>query len=157
MYQVYVNGIPNVDAWTGRTAVVHNLTPETTYDITVRARDFYGNPVNVSAPSNSVIVTTTAVDPNDMEPPPPPSNLHASDLGDCGEVRLTWTESFDNQTPQAAIRYDVYVNGLFDHTIVGDDRAIVYGNVGNNTFTVIAIDSADNESTPANTTISVCT
>ena len=75
MYEVYVNGSLNVDTGTARSAVVHNLTPETTYSITVRARDFYGN--NLSEPSNSVTVTTAAINPNDTEPPPPPGNAYA--------------------------------------------------------------------------------
>ena len=59
-YQVFVNGSPNVDARQNRFAVVHGLTPETTYQITVKARDLYGPP-NVSAPSNVLTVTTAAV------------------------------------------------------------------------------------------------
>ncbi|MCI0397443.1 MAG: hypothetical protein L0332_29765, partial [Chloroflexi bacterium] len=65
-----------------------------------------------------------------------------------------WTESFDNQTPQSAIQYEVYVNGVLDHVITGDDQTIVYGAInGDNTFTLIAIDSAGNRSTPVSTTV----
>ena len=50
-YQVFVNGIANVDARTNQTAVVHGLTPQTSYQITVKARDLYGaGEPNVSAP-----------------------------------------------------------------------------------------------------------
>lgn len=154
MYQVYVDGNPNVDTWTDRSAVVHDLAPNTTYNLTVRARDLYGN--NVSLPSNIITVTTSAVDPNDTQAPPPPANFLASDVGDCAEVWLSWTESFDNQSPQASIQYEVYVNGVFDHTLIGTDRTIVYGNIGDNTFTLIAIDSAGNRSTPVNTTENLC-
>jgi hypothetical protein len=154
MYQVYVDGVPNVDAWTSRYAVVHNLTPETTYNITVRARDFYGN--NVSQPSNVIVVTTHAVDPNDTEPPSPPTNFNASDVGDCGEISLSWIHAFDNQTPQAAIQYWIYVNGVFDHTIAGDDDTVVYGNIGDNTITIIAKDSAGNTAAPVDATVSLC-
>jgi chitinase len=147
MYQVYVNGIANVDAGTSRSAVVHNLTPATTYVFTVRARDFYGG--NVSAPSNEITATTDALDPNDTEAPLPPGNLSVQDMG-CAEAWLSWTESIDNQTPQSAIAYEVYVNGAFDHTIIGADRTITYGTInGENTFTLIAIDSAGNRSEPA--------
>jgi chitodextrinase len=156
MYQVYVNGSPNVDTGTSRTAVVHNLTPQTTYDITVKARDFYGNPVNVSAPSNSVIVTTTAINPNDTEPPSPPANLYPQDIGDCAEIWVSWTQSFDNQTPQAGIRYEVYVNGSLEDFIVGDDQSIVYGQGGENSVTVIASDSAGNESPPVSANVTLC-
>jgi chitodextrinase len=150
-YQVYVNGSPNVDTGTGRSAVVHDLTPATTYNFTVKARDFYGH--NVSAPSNVITVTTDPSDPNDTEPPTPPTNLSGSDFG-CAEVWLSWTEAFDNQTPQSAIRYEVYVNGVLDHTLTGADRTILYGTVnGENTFTLIAIDSAGNRSAPATITL----
>jgi chitodextrinase len=154
MYQVYVNGSPNVDAGTARSAVVHNLTPETTYSIMVRARDFYGN--NLSEPSNAIPVTTAAINPNDSEPPPPPSNFYGLDIGDCAEVWLFWTQSFDNQTPQASIQYVIYVNGVYDQTIVGDDQAITYALLDENTLTIIAKDSAGNSSAPVNATVTLC-
>lgn len=154
MYQVYVNGTPTVDTGTLRAAVIHNLAPTTTYNITVRARDLYGN--NVSLPSNTITVTTTAVQPNDNQPPPSPANFVAYDSGDCVELSLFWTESFDNQTPQANILYEVYVNGVLDHTLSGRDRTIVSGNPGNNTFALIAIDSAGNRSATANTSQTLC-
>jgi hypothetical protein len=150
-YQVFVDGSPNVDAGTSRSAVVQGLTPETSYVITVKARDFYGH--NVSAPSNAINVTTDASNPDDAEPPTPPGDLTAWDQG-CGEVWLFWTESFDNQTPQSAILYEVYVNGALDHTITGTDRTILYGTIdGENTFTVIAVDNAGNRSSPATITM----
>jgi len=151
-YQVFVNGSPNVDARYNLFAVVHGLTPETSYEITVKARDFYGQ--NVSAPSNAVTVTTAAVSAVDTEPPSSPGNLYGWDVGDgAREINLFWTESFDNQTPQASIVYEVYLNGVLDQTVVGD-RAILYANQGGeNTFTVIAVDGAGNRSAPASITI----
>src|SRR5215217_8220862 len=59
-YQVFVNGSPSVDAKQQQFAVVHGLNPQTTYQITVKARDLYGAP-NVSAPSNVLTVTTSGV------------------------------------------------------------------------------------------------
>jgi len=152
-YQVFVNGSPNVDAGQKRFAVVHGLTPETTYEITVKARDLYGPP-NVSAPSNVVTVTTSAVSATDTEPPSSPRDLYGWDAGDgAREINLFWTESFDNQTPQASIAYEIYMNGVLDHTTSGD-RAILYANQGGeNTFTVIAVDDAGNRSEPASITI----
>jgi hypothetical protein len=150
-YQVFVNGSPNVDAGTSRSAVVQGLTPETPYEITVKARDLYGQ--NWSEPSNAITVTTDPVSSEDSEPPTPPGNLNGSDMG-CAEVWLSWTESFDNQTAQSAIAYEVYVNGVLDHTILGADRTILYGTInGENTFTVIAVDSAGNRSAPATITL----
>jgi chitodextrinase len=143
-YQVFVNGNPNVDAGTSRTAVVQGLTPDTTYVLTVKARDLYQQ--NWSAPSNAITVTTDPSNPADAVPPTPPGDLTGWDQG-CGEVWLFWTESFDNQDPQSAITYEVYVNGVLDHTITGADRTILYGTIdGENTFTVIAVDTSGNRS-----------
>jgi len=80
-YQVLVNGSPSVDAGQRRFAVVKGLSPETTYQFTVKARDLYGPP-NMSAPSNIVTVTTYAVGGVDTEPPSAPSKLFGWDAGD---------------------------------------------------------------------------
>jgi hypothetical protein len=148
-YEVFVNGSPYVDAGQNLFAVVHGLTPETTYEITVKARDLYGPP-NVSASSNLITVTTASVSATDTEPPSSPGNLYGWDVGDgAREINLFWTESFDNQTPQASIVYEVYQNGVLDHTTSGD-RTILYATQGGeNTFTVIAVDAAGNRSEPA--------
>jgi hypothetical protein len=152
-YQVFVNGSPNVDARQNRFAVVHGLTPETTYEITVKARDLYGPP-NVSAPSNVLTVTTAAVSAADTEPPSAPGNLNGYVVDDgAREINLFWTQSFDNQTPQAAIGYEVYLNGVLDDTTCCD-RAILYAtHGGENVLTVIAVDDAGNRSAPASITI----
>jgi hypothetical protein len=152
-YQVFVNGSPNVDAGQKRFAVVKELSPETTYEITVKARDLYGPP-NVSAPSNVVTVTTSAIGGTDTEPPSAPTNLHGWDVGDgAREINLFWTQSFDNQTPQASIVYEVYLNGVLDH-ITSGGKAILYATEGgNNLYTVIAVDEAGNKSEPASITI----
>jgi chitodextrinase len=149
-YQVFVNGSPSVDARHQQFAVVRGLTPETTYEFTVKARDLYGPP-NISAPSNVVTVTTSAVGGVDTEPPTSPGNLHGWDVGDgAREINLFWTQSVDNQTPQASIVYEVYQNGVLDHTITGVGRTILYATqAGENTFTVIAVDEAGNKSAPA--------
>jgi chitodextrinase len=147
-YQVFVNGSPNVDTLQNRFAVVHGLTPETTYEITVKARDLYGPP-NVSAPSNIVTVTTAAVSATDTEPPSAPGNLYGWDTGDgAREINLFWTESFDNQTLQASIAYEVYLNGVLDHTASGGQTILYATQGGENTFTVIAVDDAGNRSAP---------
>jgi chitodextrinase len=153
-YEVFVNGSPSVDARQNRFAVVQGLTPETTYEFTVKARDLYGPP-NVSAPSNVITVTTSAVGGVDTEPPTSPGNLHGWDVGDgAREINLFWTQSVDNQTPQTSIVYEVYQNGVLDHTITGVGRTILYATqAGENTFTVIAVDEAGNESAPASTVI----
>ncbi len=152
-YQVFVDGSPSVEAGTNLAAVVQGLTPATTYVVTVRARDLYGG--NWSEPSNAITVTTDPGSQEDAEAPTSPGNLTAWDQG-CGEVWLFWTESFDNQDPQSAIRYEVSVNGALDHTITGADRTILYGTInGENTFTVIAVDTAGNRSAPASVSLTL--
>jgi chitodextrinase len=149
-----VNGSPSVGARQNRFAVVQGLSPETTYEFTVKARDLYGPP-NVSAPSNVVTVTTSAVGGVDTEPPTAPGNLHGWDAGDgAREINLFWTQSIDNQTPQPSIVYEVYMNGALDHTTSGTGRTILYATqAGENTFTVIAVDEAGNRSAPASVVI----
>ena len=151
-YEVFVNGSPNVDVRQKQFAVVHGLTPETTYQITVKARDLYGPP-NVSVPSNVLTVTTSAVSAVDTKPPSAPGDLNGYDIDGAGEINLFWTQSFDNQTPQASLTYEVYQNGVLDQTICCD-RAILYAtSSGANTFTVIAVDAGGNRSEAASVII----
>jgi chitinase len=151
-YQVYMNGTPHFYAGSATSATIAGLNPLTTYTFTVVARD---NGINYSPASNEVTVTTEAPDPNDTTPPTTPGNLYGSDLnsGD-GEIALHWDQSTDNQTPQALIKYEVFLNGVLDHFLVGYGRASVYGTFGIvNVIEVIAVDAAGNRSAPATTTI----
>ena len=152
-YQVFVNGSPSVDAKQNQFAVVHGLSPQTTYQITVKARDLYGAP-NVSAPSNVLTVTTSAVSATDTEPPSSPGNLNGYIVDDgAREINLFWMQSFDNQTAQDSLAYEVYLNGVLDDTTCCD-RAILYAtHGGENVLTVIAVDDAGNRSAPASITI----
>jgi chitodextrinase len=152
-YQVFVNGSPNgAETLNVLAAVVHGLTPETTYEITVQARDLYGG--NVSAPSNVLTVTTPAVSATDTEPPSAPGCCWGGDVGGL-ELNIFWGQSFDNQTAQASIAYEIYLNGVLDHTTTGD-RAVLYTTqLGDNTVTLIAIDRAGNRSEPSTVTFFV--
>ena len=86
-----------------------------------------------------------------MTPPTAPANLFVSDQY-CGEVRLTWTQSTDDQDPQSAIRYRIFINGVLDPlgTPIGVGRTITYGVDGVNAFVLRAVDSAGNVSAPSN-------
>ena len=152
-YQVFVNGSPSgVETLNGLAAVVHGLTPQTTYQITVQASDLYGG--NMAAPSNALTVTTPAVSANDTEPPSAPGCCWGGDVGGL-ELNIFWGHSFDNQTAQASIVYEVYLNGVLDHATTGD-RAVVYvTQTGDNTITLIAIDGAGNRSAPSAATFFV--
>ena len=66
-------------------------------------------------------------------------------------MELDWDESTDDFDPQWLIEYEVYVNGVYDHsTSLRYTRTIVYGTQnGLNTFSVIAVDTVGNKSDPA--------
>jgi chitinase len=148
-YQVGVTGtsVWNL-VWTGPTSVtVVGLAPATAHSFTVKAQDLGYNFSLVSAP----VFATTAVS-TDVTPPTAPANLRASDRG-CSEVRLTWAQSTDDQDPQAAIRYRVFINGVHDlasGTPMGVGVWPTYGVDGVNTFVLRAVDSAGNVSAPSN-------
>jgi chitodextrinase len=150
-FNVYMDGNPVQQGTKNTSANFGPLQPETAYTFTVQARDFGGNLSPMSAP---LTVTTEATNQDDTTPPTTPGNLsdHGMSFED-GETWLFWEQSTDDVDPQSVIRYDVYVNGVFDHSIMGAGRTIVYGNPGVfNTYEVIAVDSAGNQSAPASLT-----
>lgn len=148
-FWVFVDGNPIIQGTKDRVGTIYLLDPQTTHAFTVRARDFGGN---LSPLSDALTVTTEPSNPNDTTPPTTPGNLSESHWDD-GEIHLGWDESTDDLDPQWIIRYDIYVNGVFDHSTVGRGQSIVYGVAGRNTVSVIAVDTAGNESAPATITI----
>ena len=82
-----------------------DLSPATTYELKVQARDAYNNTVE----SNILSVTTPAV--TDHVPPSAPTNLALSPESSPPEIWLDWTPSTDDSDPQAQIMYDVSING----------------------------------------------
>ena len=110
----------------------------------MRARDLGYNYSPFSAP-----VTATTGASTDTTPPTVPTNLRVGNVDWCGEVEASWTQSTDDQDPQAAIRYEFRINGQPDPfgDEIGRGRHITYGLVeGANTYVVRAIDSAGNAS-----------
>lgn len=149
-YSITVNGTPDPDGSTYNTSrSYYVLQPSTGYTFTVRARDNAGN---VSAPG-TLTVTTRALDPNDRQPPSAPTNVGANDFASGTEFLATWTASTDNVDSQAALRYDVFVNGELSDVVFGKTQSINYGVNGNNTVSVIAIDANGNRSEAGTTTI----
>jgi chitodextrinase len=150
-YTVYKDGSPVIIESDNAAPNITPLAQNTTYTFTVQARDFSGLRSPMSDP---VTVTTAGADPNDTQPPTTPSNL-TGDIFDT-EVDLAWGQSTDNLTAQSLIQYEVYVNGVLDHVLVGRGRTVVYGTAGMlNTFQVIAVDSAGNKSAPATFTVNL--
>jgi len=68
---------------------------------------------------------------------------------------LEWDPSTDDLTPQSLIRYDVYMSGELRAVVVGTTFAEVESGPGASTITIIAVDTADNESVPGTITVGV--
>jgi chitodextrinase len=148
-FWVYRDGAPVLSGTRDTSGTIRLLQPGSTYTFTVLARDFA---MHYSPLSEPLVVTTDPANPADVTGPTTPGNLSEDHFGD-GEVHLSWIQSTDDFTPQTLIRYDVYVNGVLDHSTAGIGSAIVYGVPGSNTFTVVAVDEAGNESAPATVTV----
>lgn len=157
-YTIYIDGqqVSTVNSTAGALTCAAVLVPtycdpinqDTTYTFTVRARDVDGN---LSPFSNPVVVTTDPINPNDQAAPTGPANLNAENNG--GFLTVRWDAATDAFAPQSLIRYDVYLNGRLSVVVIGQTTAEVDAYFGENTITVIAVDTADNESTPATITI----
>lgn len=106
-YQVSVSPHQGNLVWTGPTSATFvGLAPFTEYTFTVKARDFG---YNLSPVGNAASATTEAS--TDTTPPTAPASLRVSDQDGCGEVELNWTQSTDDQDPQSAIGYRIFING----------------------------------------------
>ena len=148
LYQVNVSPFAGNVLVTGPTsATVVGLAPTTTYTFTVRARDAGWN---FSAFSDAVTATTEAS--TDTTPPTAPTDLRVGHSHSC-EITARWTQSTDDQDPQAAIRYrlvDIDRPDANFGIVIGTDRNNTYGFEGTNTWVLHAIDSAGNVSAPSN-------
>ena len=123
------------------------LQYETTYTFTVQARDYSGK---LSPISDAIVVTTLPRNTSDVTPPTTPI-VNAHTPGDA-EIDLSWTwgPATDDVTPRPLMRYDIFLNGVIDHSLVGYENAVLYGNLGaENTVEVVAVDEAGNRSAPA--------
>jgi hypothetical protein len=150
-YLVYKDGLLLNEQPTNKLAdTFYLLQPATTYTFTIQARDKLNN---LSPPSN-IAVTTKPSNPNDVTPPTMPGNLTAFVNGGDREMSLSWNPSVDDFDAQSVIRYDVYVNGVLEDILIGKTfLQTLYGEFGTNTVTVIAIDTAGNQSQPATITV----
>ena len=149
-FNISMNGSIIKSITRDRSATFAGLTPSTTYSFTAQAGDSGGHR---SAVSDPVSATTEPADASDTTPPTPVTGVIPFLQEVDGETWLLWTESTDDVTPQFAIRYDIYLNGAFSHSIVGFNRMIEYGvPLSFNTWTIIAVDAAGNESAPVSIT-----
>jgi chitodextrinase len=154
-FSVFMNGNRIIYGSRDTSATIGLLEPETTYTFTVQAQDF-GN--NQSPLSDPITVKTEPSNPNDVTPPTTPTNLSEMHWGD-GEIHVSWTQSTDDFDEQRFIRYNVYVNDVLSDTPVGSGFSIVYntnpGGGGLVRVTIIAVDTAGNQSAPASITINM--
>jgi chitodextrinase len=148
-FNVFKDGAPYFQITRQTSGNVVFLEYETTYTFTVQARDYSGK---LSPISDPVVATTEPRNTNDTTPPSTPPNFWG-DVVDhsAGEVNMFWQPSTDDVTPGSLIRYDIYLNGVFDHATTGGwERAVVYAVLGAlNTIEVFAVDEAGNRSAPA--------
>jgi chitodextrinase len=130
-YDVF-GGVTLIAMATAPSVTVSSLTAGTTYTFTVKARDSAGN---VSAPSNAVVVTTSAA----ASAPAAPTQLQASNTAGI-PVRLVWTPGTGG-TP--AVTYQVYRDGLL--VLTTTLTSVVVTTVSSSatySFTVKAVDAA---------------
>ncbi|MFD7655284.1 glycosyl hydrolase family 18 protein [Actinosynnema sp. NPDC059797] len=147
-YEVY-RGSALVTTVTGTSATVADLTPNTAYGFTVKAKDTKGT---LSAASNALEVTTRNP-ADDAQPPTAPANARST-AKDAGSVTLSWDASTDNQ---GVANYDVLLGATVKATVTGT-TAKVDGLSPSTayTFTVRARDLYDNLS-PQSTPVTVTT
>ena len=142
-------GVTGYDVLSGATIVgtsasttfnLTGLSQNTTYALSVRAKDAGGN---VSGNSNEVSVTTLS----DTQAPTAPTNLVASNVTDSG-ASLSWTASTDNVDVSD---YDVYRGTSIIATVIGTTHQ-VSGLAANTNydFTVVAKDAVGNQSAASN-------
>jgi Raf kinase inhibitor-like YbhB/YbcL family protein len=119
-----------------------NLTPNTTYVLTVLAYDATGNN---SPASNNLQITTPPS--NDTEPPTVPANLHATNVG-ATSVTLAWNASTDNI---GVTGYRVFRNGT-QFADVPDLTATDTGLTPDTTYNYTALAYDANNNTSAQST-----
>jgi chitodextrinase len=151
-YTFFVNGSPYSETIGFRAATVLYLSPSTTYEFKVTARDAYGN----TAQSNLLSVTTPAK--TDNVAPTAPTNLRFSSETAPPEAWLNWDQSTDDTDPQSQILYEVYLNGQrFDDGVIGYGSTVTYCRAEGPTEIVLrAVDTSGNVSAPSNALLFSC-
>ena len=134
-YNIYVDGV--LEAQTATTNVtISDLNTNTTYEITVLAKDLINN---MSALSTAVSGTTDG----DTQAPTTPGNVSVSNETDSS-FKVSWSASTDNN---AVSGYEVFVDGNLDATTT--DLFYIVNNLNiSTTYTieVLATDSDNNKS-----------
>ncbi len=152
LYELALDGNPVLSNLSSTTATLANLMPNTSYALSVRAKDAAGN---WSLPSATLTVATTPAGTVDVTAPSTPAQLAAFE-DYCGDVFVVWNESVDDNDTAAELQYDVYLNGSLQQTVQGRGwAAFNVSTLGPAELTVIAVDSAGNASSPASIVLDV--
>jgi hypothetical protein len=151
-YGLFVDGSLFSETIGSRAATVLHLSPSTTHEFRVTARDYYGN----TAESNVLSITTPAA--TDTIAPTAPANLTFSSETAPPEAWLNWDQSTDDTDPQSQILYDVYLNGVRnDDGVIGYGSTVTYCRAEGPTEIVLrAVDTSGNVSAPSNQLVLAC-
>ena len=150
-YTLYAGGVQQAELFDYEHVTLWTLTPGTTYQFQVIARDVFGN----ATPGNTI--SYTAPSTTDTTPPTAPTNLSGAEIEN--EIHMTWTQSTDDTDPQSVILYEFYLNGVMHPA---DDlfgsSGLVYCREASGFTTVVAkaVDSSGNRSGPSNAIIVQC-
>ncbi|OIK07872.1 PQQ-dependent sugar dehydrogenase [Streptomyces monashensis] len=144
-YDLYEHGNKIGEApGTTTTHTLTGLTPDTTYDLTVIARDAAGN----TSPASPVVDCTTKPS-SDTTPPTAPGTLHTVGIT-SNTVDLAWGASTDDRGVTA---YDIRSGSTVYQTVTTGTSTTLTGLACNSPYTldVVARDAAGNVSPPSNT------
>jgi chitodextrinase len=150
-YTLYADGVPQAELFDYEHVTLWTLTPGTTYQFQVIARDVFGN----ATPGNTI--SYAAPSTTDTTPPTAPTNLSGAEIEN--EIHMTWTQSTDDTDPQSVILYEFYLNGVMHPA---DDlfgsSGLVYCRQASGFTTVVAkaVDSSGNRSGPSNAIVVQC-
>jgi hypothetical protein len=153
-YTLFFDGVAQSTAFGGSATILY-VTPETTHQLRVTARDAYGN----TAESNVLTVTTPPV--TDTVAPSAPTNLTLGPQSGSPEAWLSWTASQDDTDPQSQVLYEIYFNGVrnaLNDGSIGYTAAVAYctDQIGPTTIVVRAVDTSGNRSGPSNEVVFDC-
>ncbi|WP_326662190.1 PQQ-dependent sugar dehydrogenase [Streptomyces canus] len=144
-YDLYEHGNKIGESPGGSTSkALTGLTPGTTYNLTVIARDAAGN----TSPASPVVDCTTKPS-SDTNPPTRPGTLSAADVT-ANSAALSWGASTDNR---AVVGYDVRSDTTVYTSVTAGTSTTLTGLACNSPYSlnVVARDAAGNVSQPSNT------
>jgi hypothetical protein len=149
LYTVYLDGIEYLRNLPYRFANVFALTPSSTHELRVDARDSYGNV------SQSDVLSVMTPAPTNELAPTPPTNVQLGFQSGNGEAWLSWDRSTDDADPQHLIVYEIYFNGVPNNleSIIGGNSTIAYctqQGIGMTEVVLRAVDTSGNRSAPSN-------